>query len=79
MSKALVTFPKDWREMPVWALLLINKESRNWRKGFVGAETYFTTEGHSDLVYVFVMSGYWVIDRVNSGIRKPSADFVRYN
>lgn len=79
MLTTSVTFPHNWRELPVWSLLLIDRDSRNWRKTFVQAEVYRDSAGMSDLVYVFLMKGYWIIDRVNPEYRNPTVYFVMHS
>jgi hypothetical protein len=74
MSNTMIAFPHNWRELPVWALLLINQESRNWCKTFTQSEVYYDSKGMSDLVFVFTTNGYWTIDRIN-----PDIYFVAYN
>lgn len=56
-------YEANWRNMPVWALLLICGQSRKWREGFEHFECYRNDNGISDLVYVFSAAGYWVLSR----------------
>lgn len=54
---------KDWRNLPVWAVLMLDANSPDWRNDFQNFTEGYSSRMGEGYIYVNLSNGYYVVDQ----------------